>query len=95
MNAGIGPKEVAVINEGLKQTGDMQDVTLLEDEDPEIHEIFEEELRKRGITCKMKNMVPWCTGEAGAEAVKVMFPDEHGNLPGQQGVPNEDGSFID
>ena len=28
MNAGIGPKEVAVINQGLKQTGDIQDVTL-------------------------------------------------------------------
>ena len=28
MNAGIGPKEVAVINEGLKQTGEIQDVTV-------------------------------------------------------------------
>jgi quercetin dioxygenase-like cupin family protein len=51
-----------------------------EDEDPEIHRIFEEELRKRGITCKMKNMVPWCTGEAGAESVKASFLDEHGVL---------------
>jgi quercetin dioxygenase-like cupin family protein len=50
-----------------------------EDEDPEIHRIFEEELRKRGITCKMKNMVPWCTGEAGAETAKAHFPDEHGS----------------
>ena len=33
--------------------------TEYEDEDPEIHRIFEDELRKRGITCKMKNMVPW------------------------------------
>lgn len=49
-----------------------------EDEDPEIHRIFEEELRKRGITCKMKNMVPWCTGEPGAEAVQAHFLDEHG-----------------
>jgi quercetin dioxygenase-like cupin family protein len=49
-----------------------------EDEDREIHRIFEEELRRRGITCKMKNMVPWCTGEAGAETVKAHFLDEHG-----------------
>jgi len=44
----------------------------------------------------MKNMVPWCTGESGAEAVKVLFPDEHGNLPGEQGnLPDAEGSFID
>jgi quercetin dioxygenase-like cupin family protein len=49
-----------------------------EDEEPDIHRIFEEELRKRGITCKMKNMVPWCTGEPGAETAKAHFPDEHG-----------------
>jgi quercetin dioxygenase-like cupin family protein len=49
-----------------------------EDEDPEIHRIFEEELKKRGLTCKMKKMVPWCTGEAGAETVKAHFLDEHG-----------------
>ena len=67
-----------------------------EDEDPEIHEIFEAELAKRSITCRMKNMVPWCTGVGGAEAVKVLFPDEHGNLPGEQGnLPDPEGSFID
>ena len=49
-----------------------------EDEEPDIHRIFEEELRQRGITCKMKKMVPWCTGEAGAETVKAHFLDEHG-----------------
>jgi hypothetical protein len=49
-----------------------------EDEERDIHEIFEAELKKRGITCKMKNMVPWCTGEAGAESAKANFPDEHG-----------------
>jgi quercetin dioxygenase-like cupin family protein len=51
-----------------------------EDEDPEIHEIFEAELKKRGLTCKMKNMVPWCAGEAGAESAKVFFLDEHGEI---------------
>jgi mannose-6-phosphate isomerase-like protein (cupin superfamily) len=49
-----------------------------EDEDPEIHRIFEEELKKRGLTCKMKKLVPWCTGEPGAEAAKAHFADEHG-----------------
>jgi quercetin dioxygenase-like cupin family protein len=49
-----------------------------EDEEPDIHSIFEEELRQRGIICKMKKMVPWCTGEAGAETVKAHFLDEHG-----------------
>lgn len=39
--------------------------TEYEQEDPEIHRIFEEELRKRGIQCRMKNLVPWCTGIEG------------------------------
>jgi len=52
-----------------------------EDEDPEIHRLFEEELRKRGVTCRMKNMVPWCTGEPGAETAKAYFLDEHGANP--------------
>ena len=51
-----------------------------EDEDPEIHQIFEAELKRRGITCKMKKMVPWCTGEAGAESAKAFFLDEHGEV---------------
>jgi hypothetical protein len=51
-----------------------------EDEDPEIHQIFEAELKKRGITCKMKKMVSWCTGEAGAESAKALFLDEHGEV---------------
>jgi quercetin dioxygenase-like cupin family protein len=51
-----------------------------EDEDPEIHQIFEAELKKRGISCKMKKMVPWCTGEAGAESAKALFLDEHGEV---------------
>jgi len=25
-------------------------------------------------------MVPWCTGEAGAESAKALFLDEHGEL---------------
>lgn len=48
-----------------------------EDEDCEIHRIFEEELRQRGITCRMKQLVPWCTGEPGAETIKAHFEEEH------------------
>ena len=51
-----------------------------EDEDPEIHRIFEEELSKRGITCRMKKMVPWCTGKPGAESAKAHYLDEHGEI---------------
>ena len=36
-----------------------------EDEDREIHEIFEKELADNGATCKMKAFIPWCTGEVG------------------------------
>jgi hypothetical protein len=36
-----------------------------EDEDREIHKIFEKELATNGATCKMKAFVPWCTGEVG------------------------------
>jgi hypothetical protein len=36
-----------------------------EDEDREIHQIFEKELAENGATCKMKAFVPWCTGEVG------------------------------
>ena len=51
--------------------------TEYEDEAPDIHRIFEEELKERGLTCYMKNMVPWCEGEAGAETVHAHFADEH------------------
>jgi hypothetical protein len=36
-----------------------------EDEDREIHQIFEKELAAHGAPCKMKAFVPWCTGEVG------------------------------
>ena len=48
-----------------------------DDEDPEVHRIYEEELAKRGLPCRMKNLVPWCTGEPGAETIKAHFQDEH------------------
>lgn len=36
-----------------------------EDENPEIHKIFESELEKHGAPCRMKAFIPWCTGEVG------------------------------
>jgi quercetin dioxygenase-like cupin family protein len=35
-----------------------------EDEDPKIHELFEQELASHGAKCRMKGLVPWCTSEA-------------------------------
>ena len=35
------------------------------DEDPKIHEIFEAELAKNGVTCRMKSFVSVCNGEHG------------------------------
>ncbi len=36
-----------------------------EDEDREIHEIFEKELAAKGVQCNMKAFVPYCTGVEG------------------------------
>ena len=30
---------------------------------PEVHALFEEELRKRGVPCRMRNLSPFCTGD--------------------------------
>lgn len=37
------------------------------DEDPEVHRLFEAELKRAGATCHMKEMVPWCTGVSHKE----------------------------
>jgi len=50
--------------------------TEYEDEDPEIHKIFEAELAKRGIECRMKNLSPYCTGIAGP-STSGEWGDEH------------------
>jgi mannose-6-phosphate isomerase-like protein (cupin superfamily) len=41
-----------------------------EDEDRDIHELFEGELAAHGATCKMKAFIPWCTGEIGPTVIK-------------------------
>jgi mannose-6-phosphate isomerase-like protein (cupin superfamily) len=37
-----------------------------EDEDRQIHEIFENQLAEKGVTCNMAAFIPYCTGVAGA-----------------------------
>ena len=44
-----------------------------EDEDRRVHEIFEEELRKNGQECRMKNLVSYCTGVPGPENKKGLL----------------------
>ena len=39
-----------------------------QDEDPEVHRIFEEEVRAHGAECRMKALSPYCTGETGPTA---------------------------
>jgi quercetin dioxygenase-like cupin family protein/oxalate decarboxylase/phosphoglucose isomerase-like protein (cupin superfamily) len=37
-----------------------------EDEARDIHRVFEDHLSKAGATCRMKSMIPWCTGPEAA-----------------------------
>jgi mannose-6-phosphate isomerase-like protein (cupin superfamily) len=46
------------------------------DEDPRVHQVFEEELGKLARPCRMKALVPWCTGEVGPTE-KGEWGDEH------------------
>ena len=46
-----------------------------EDEPRRIHQIYEEALAKHGQECRMKNLVPWCTGVPGPENKKGMLQD--------------------
>jgi mannose-6-phosphate isomerase-like protein (cupin superfamily) len=41
-----------------------------EDEDPRIHQIFEEDCRKYGGVCRMKAIIPGCTGEMGPTTIR-------------------------
>ena len=41
-----------------------------EDEDPKIHEIFEGELEKNGVTCRMKAFISYCNGVVGPTSAK-------------------------
>jgi mannose-6-phosphate isomerase-like protein (cupin superfamily) len=41
-----------------------------EDEDPRIHQIFEADCRKYGGVCRMKAIIPGCTGEMGPTSIR-------------------------
>ena len=58
---GIGPRRI-VSDVSMEDGGNQLEY---EAEDPEIHRLFEAELAANGATCRMKALVPWCTGEAG------------------------------
>jgi mannose-6-phosphate isomerase-like protein (cupin superfamily) len=53
--------------------GDRADVSIkkggyqleYEDEDPQVHARFEQELRSNGAECRMKGLIEWCTGTEG------------------------------
>ncbi len=50
--------------------------TEYEDEARDVHEIFEAELAKRGVQCRMKNLIPYCTGTEGPTQ-QGEWGDEH------------------
>ena len=58
----LAPNQRATADVSLKEGGIQVEY---EDEDRQIHEIFEAELAKHGATCNMKAFIPYCTGEAG------------------------------
>jgi mannose-6-phosphate isomerase-like protein (cupin superfamily) len=47
-----------------------------EKEDPEVHRIFEEELKKRGVECRMHELSPYCTSDAEGPSQAGEWGDE-------------------
>jgi mannose-6-phosphate isomerase-like protein (cupin superfamily) len=39
--------------------------TEYQDENPDVHAMFEDELKQRGVPCRMRALSPYCTGELG------------------------------
>ncbi len=58
---GIGPRRI-MSDVSQEQGGNQLEY---EREDPAVHRLFEEELAANGATCRMKALVPTCTGEVG------------------------------
>lgn len=58
----LAPNQKATADVSLKDGGIQVEY---EDEDREIHEIFEAELAKSGAQCNMKAFIPYCTGVEG------------------------------
>ena len=61
----IAPNNTPAIGEGGIVSISKGRQAEYEDEDRDIHEIFEAELKKHGAQCKMAEFVPWCTAKAG------------------------------
>jgi mannose-6-phosphate isomerase-like protein (cupin superfamily) len=47
-----------------------------ENEDPEVHRIFEAELNKRGVECRMRHLSPFCTSSADGPTQRGEWGDE-------------------
>ena len=64
----IAPNQKATADVSLKDGGIQVEY---EDEDREIHEIFEAELAKSGAQCNMKAFIPYCTGVVGVTDARM------------------------
>ena len=72
----LAPNQKATADVSLKEGGIQVEY---EDEDREIHEIFEAELAKSGAQCNMKAFIPYCTGGEGvtdARATQSTYMDQ-------------------
>jgi uncharacterized RmlC-like cupin family protein len=58
-NGQPGAGDEGATNTSIKEGGYQVEY---EDEDPEIHKIFEAELKEHGAECRMKDFIPACTG---------------------------------
>ncbi|MDP2644223.1 MAG: cupin domain-containing protein [Desulfobacterales bacterium] len=67
MTPGKGSSGARMADKSMKEGGWQIEY---EDEDHEIHEIFERELAKNGATCRMKAFIPYCTGQVGPMSEK-------------------------
>ncbi len=59
-SGGVFSSDAQLADVSLKQGGAQIEY---EDEDHEIHKIFEGELAKTNTPCRMRSMIPWCNGD--------------------------------
>jgi hypothetical protein len=48
-----------------------------DDEDAEIHRLFESELRLSGVSCGMRSKVKWCSGSIGTDSGHMVSHQVH------------------
>ncbi len=58
---GIGPRRI-MSDVSMEDGGNQLEYEI---EDHEVHRLFEAELAANGATCRMKALIPWCTGDVG------------------------------